>query len=305
MQEPLLRPSPRFRQWVDNNPREATGVGIVLGFIILCLIIIMGIASWWAYDVFKNKAPTDPIAWIKTKLPQKVNDIVFTPPVCEHGVITGGQCICNADYYDHKCSTKCVNGTYKDNKCQCDVAFGGPTCEIPCDRGTLKDGVCQCDSGWTGKACNVMDKQDASLCVGSDVVWTGGYSSEKYKVLPKEGHCISNRGGCDILEDISGTKAPNKLYCSKFAAPHVPIPDDPNLFNNIMGDILSNTQYIRTGNGQDVYFNPEETDDVVMYDDLNREFKQPDGSMRQSSGFLAGLGEGECSKLLKDLGCPL
>lgn len=87
----------------------------------------------------------------------------------------------------------------------------------------------------------------------------------------------------------------------------MPVPiDQPNgLFTNIMGDITSNLRYIRTGNGQDVYFNPEDVDNVVMYDDLNREFKQPDGSMRQSSGMLAGLGEGECSKLLKDLGCPL
>lgn len=210
-------PVRRFRQWSDNNPREAGVVGILVGFIILCLIIIMGMASWWAYDVFKNKASTDPIAWIKTKLPQSVKDVVFTPPVCTHGVITGGQCICSANFYDKTCSTKCVNGTYKDNKCQCDVAYGGSTCEIPCDRGSVKDGVCQCDSGWTGKACNVMDKQDASLCVGPGMIWTGGYASEKYKDLnlPKEGHCISNRGGCDILEDLSGNQLPDKLYCPR------------------------------------------------------------------------------------------
>lgn len=310
-QEPLIGPiDPRskFRRWADNNPRESTGVGIVMGFIILCLIFLMSMASWWAYDVFTNKAPTDPIAWIKTKLPQNVNDMVFPPPVCEHGTITGGQCICNANFYDHKCSTKCVQGTYKDGSCQCNPAYGGPTCEIPCDRGSVKDGVCQCDSGWTGKACNVMDKQDASLCTGPGMIWTGSYKSEKYKDIPKEGYCISNRGGCDLLEDtVNGKVLSSTLYCSKFAAPHVPVPvDQPNgFFMNVMGEISSSMRYIRTGDGQDVYFDPEDTEDVVMYDDLYREFKQPDGSMKPTSGLLVGLGEGECGKLLKDLGCPL
>lgn len=297
----------KYQQWMLQNPKEAAGVGIIMGLFIVCLLILIGMASWWAYDVFENQAPTDPIAWIKTKLPQSVEDMVFTPPVCEHGSITGGQCICGANFYDHKCSTKCVNGTYKDGSCQCNVAYGGPTCEVPCDRGSVKDGKCTCDDGWSGKACNVMDKQDQSLCVGAGMIWTGSYKSEKYKDIPKEGYCISNRGGCDLLEDIADSSLPVKLYCSKFAGPHTPVPmDQPNaLFQNVMGDMSSSMRYLRTGDGQDVYFDPEETDDVVMYDDLYREFKQPDGSMRQTSGLLAGLGEGECGKLLKDLGCPL